>query len=313
MEVDAQRIILDELNKNSYKYVPRMKGNSVWVACPFLGETVPSLKINLETTSQFPVGSFFCFGCGKSGLWNKFAQKGGLRKLREVDTQQTHVVNRMKRMPEDTIESVLASFGASIHFPYDAEKWRGVKQSLLTDIGACKIFDKAMQDYAVVLPVYVLGKCVGGIKAALTKRKNGVSYINSTGEWTKLRGLFPYDYAVKLALETGATSIALVEGPRDALRLLQNGIPAMSILGIRNWSQAKIDLLLATGLDILVVMDGDKAGVSATNTIRRDLKQYMNAEYIRMMDYSKLAGKKIDPANCSPSVVREIKRLCYLP
>src|SRR5690606_7832235 len=111
---------------------------------------------------------------------------------------------------------------------------------LLSDIGA-KLCQKQYEDGSwsakmLWLPVKVNNQTKGYIKARLKKQEGMTSYINAPGKWSLTYGLFPYDYAVDVMAQLDLSTMALVEGPRDALRLLSEGIPACAMLGTQSWS-----------------------------------------------------------------------------
>jgi DNA primase len=134
----------------------------------------------------------------------------------------------------------------------------------------------------VYLPVLIGGELKGYTRAALKKVKDIPSYINSSGGWTKDYGLFPYDYVAALR----PRYVILVEGQRDALRLLQAGIPAIAIMGTQSWSDRKSRLIEMLGVDLAVLMmDGDDAGIQAIELIEPQIRKLVNTKIFN------LAGK----------------------
>ena len=57
---------------------PQVKDKSVFICCPFHGESTPSCAVTVFSDKYLP-GTFHCFGCGKSGGWNTLAEKLGLK------------------------------------------------------------------------------------------------------------------------------------------------------------------------------------------------------------------------------------------
>ena len=67
--------ITEELSKLDTIYGYKSQDGKGWIKCPFHKknghlEKTPSLIINLEESSRYPIGSFHCFACGESGSWN---------------------------------------------------------------------------------------------------------------------------------------------------------------------------------------------------------------------------------------------------
>lgn len=170
------------------------------------------------------------------------------------------------------------------------------------------ILDNTKGYYNILLPVYINSSLVGGIKGVLDDTKSSLKYINTPGPWSRKYGLFPYDYTAKL-LETEDKVVFLTEGPRDSLYLLQNGIPALSILGGKLWSESKRELVLALEPNkVVIAMDSDTQGVKSTNMIYRDLKGKVE---LSILNLKKVAEKyqlqKVDPASLPKSVLSALK------
>lgn len=316
---DAQRIILRELGRHR-GYKKQTNGN-IWICCPFHMEKTPSCGINIDPTNRkVGLGTWNCMGCPEKGDWNKLAAKLGLEQLPKSAFAHTHMAKKQTTKLQKALfgeglnmDSLAEEFGIGIHLEFPKEnKWRGISGKLLNRIGARLIYDRYNEDTGVLLPISVDGELVGGIKAVMTKEegdKKKLGYLTSEGEWVKRMGLFPYDLVVEMLKHTGLTTVVLVEGSRDALRLIQKGIPALCILGTQNWSTNKMKLLLSLGVDrVVICMDGDGAGVSATNRLRSELKNYFDLKVIRMMKYSTEEGKKIDPGNAPEYVIENIRK-----
>lgn len=106
------------------------------------------------------------------------------------------------------------------------------------------------------------------------------------------------------------------EGPRDALRLLYYGIPAVAVLGAKVWSKTKRDLVIASGAELFVLwLDNDKAGISATNRLRKSIGemgdvQFVNAKKLlttAVDDYG-YEDDKIDVASCPIGLFKKTVR-----
>jgi DNA primase len=141
------------------------------------------------------------------------------------------------------------------------------------------------------------GKVVGHIYGLLTKRDKalGPSYINSPGAWVK-KALFPYDFVHNIFRQEKNASLPLciVEGPRDALNLLQYGVPAVAILGCSNWAKTLIPSVLACrSKAVVILMDGDQAGQDAAEVIYKDLQAFLPKKGL----YKFRLPVNVDPAN----------------
>lgn len=307
-------------------------GNSVFVLCPWHAEKTPSARVYV-TGSKSP-GYTKCYGCGGYGKWDDVAPLLGLQAFKRGRPVAEFASANI--LPKED-EAVIDGF---VHEPmelYDLpknKKWRGIKTKLLTDLGAktCRI---KSEDYGLLkprlwLPVYMNGELRGYIKARFRKHPDWPSYINAKGPWSKTHGLFPFDYAVALMKSLKSRTIVLVEGQRDALRLLAAGIPAMCILGTQSWSDTKARMLELAGVRRLILLfDGDCAGKEATELLKPKLTHMFKVKALRLWampgsPYKQFrneenptkAAKKADvklwdPGECPDWIVNKIKRVYF--
>lgn len=342
----AQSIILRELSRLG-RICGENNGNII-IRCPNPehDDSSPSCSVYVGTDGKAMIGWTYCFGCGFSKPWNTTA---GLINAEKIDTQSDtkqdrgrsrvspEVRDKLLPDPNKDLDWYIANaFYCGMGIDFLNQDWRKMPASLMRDIGAKLAYNTRQHSLKVVLPVEVNGALVGAIAAEWERKGDENPYKNSPGEWAKSLGLFPYDFAKKKAKETGY--LVLVEGPRDALRLLSLGIPAVSIIGARNWSDAKRKiisrLIEQQGVKIILAFDGDKAGVRVSNDVVRSFKELYGSEWknnlrvFRLKEWSakytqaaqkkaKLAGDpnwqdievKIDPGNMPKRVIRELRAL----
>lgn len=298
----------------------KVSGRSIFIQCPYHSDKTPSGGINLDASKTVPLGWFSCFGCGKSVPWNDLAATLGLRQLKkrsqtEVTTGDYLDPSRMRDelLGEDTEDETQAKRDkerdekrlAFFDFPPELIKWRGYKVKFLEQLGCRYAFfddENTGGEFLIWIPCIVNGEVVGYVKAFLEKQEGRPSYINSPGKWSRTKGLLFFDYAIKMMQEQGHKTIVLCEGPRDAMRLLRYGIPAMCILGTQSWSDEKRMLLEQSPAEnVVIFMDGDlpnKNGVIpgkvATKKIVKSLRGYMNYKYVNLWKYE----QGWDPGNC---------------
>jgi hypothetical protein len=147
------------------------------------------------------------------------------------------------------------------------ERWRGIGVNMLAAAKAEYRYFKLYRSLAVYLPVFVYGRKLGAIYAEVVKtRKN--SYMETPGAWKK-NAWYPYDYVAQRLEAKSLNFVVLVEGPRDALRFCQCGIPALAMLGASGWSERKGDLLDALPIErVYTAFDGDEAGDNASAIVK---------------------------------------------
>lgn len=328
---DDLTVVLEELSK----YGGRVKqmGTAVHVQCPFHDENTPSCSINLSREQDVPIGTFYCFGCFESGLWNKFAEKTGLQTVKKWQAFESDASGQAARFRKKAIE-MMGQNNMTIQRLFDevgnavipwpkTQEWRSYSGKLIHRVnGYCYndagrgAMDGNQRDgeLMLVLPVYTNGRYRGGVRAFFEKQKNGLSYLTTAGDWVKSYGLLGYDYMRKRDLYD-AKAIVLVEGPRDWLRLVQNKIPCMAILGAGMFDDKKMQLLVALGIRKLFVLpDNDTAG----KKMAMKVKQYSEAagvpcEYLKLPKPVDKNGKliKIDPDNADQKIIDQVKKLVF--
>lgn len=311
------------------------------ILCPYHGEKTPSGRI-LHDYSRNGIGRFKCYGCGASKSWNELAVTLGLEQAGKklgltaggeapklnIDLHK----NKLLPVPRKTLKA--GSDDEELYFDldeYNAKKagikddtWRGFPIDFLSESIGAKILFKWNKFY-LWLPVRVNRKLKGYINAQIVKPKDKKvpSYINASGPWSLTHGLFPFDSAIKLMSSKDLSTVVLVEGPRDALRLLHAGIPAVCILGTQSWSDSKARLLEFAGVStIILLMDGDEAGKRATRfltTGKRELEQVNKplrdsfvVKIIRLWNISIPEGfpeSSYDPGNMPDKFLSKLNKL----
>lgn len=335
--------VLDQLR--AYAGPKQETAGHTFIVCPFHSEKSPSCRVFHADTTRAP-GFFRCYGCGADGSWDKLAEalqlEGFSKRKPKVEFANMALLDLSDKGKAVKLVKDKMTFR---DLPRD-KLWRGIKTNMLIDLGAriC-IVDKShiMNEWgkpigklkpALWLPVYIRGKLRGYIRARFRKSENPKipSYLNAGGQWSKTDGLFPFDYAIKMMHDKGLTSIALVEGPRDALHLLQLGIPAVCILGTQSWTQQKARHLELAGVERAIpIMDGDCAGAKATKLITStseglfrivviDLCKIKGSPYHQFKNEAepskaaKAAGVSLwDPATLPPELLKRIKRKYFKP
>lgn len=291
---------------SAYSGQKMVLANSIMVCCPFHGDKDPSGRIYNAS------GFFACYGCGKTAKWDEVALALGLKpwkkpKPSDVFAEDIKLPSFDETPVEDETRGELRITG---DLPPD-RRWRSISTNLLISIGAkrCRVYytesDYLTEEF-IYLPCKARGKEVGFIRARKRKVKDKPSYLNSSGQWSLTHGLFPLDYAVSMMKRLGLRVLVLVEGPRDALRLLSYGIPAVAILGTRSWSDKKTRLLALSGVDTVVLfMDGDAPGADAAKMIREAIDMQLHVKRYKIKHEK---AEDWDPGNCPEEYILELKR-----
>jgi 5S rRNA maturation endonuclease (ribonuclease M5) len=336
MSESKRQKMIDELASVKNK---RMSKTRATIVCPFHPDRNPSATVNLDLDNQrVPLGWFNCFACRKSVPWNTLAQTLGLKTIGKGKKNADDYVDP-KRFKDELLDAEATEetgFERELNedltfFEFQQEEWRGVKRELLEKTGCRLCYLDRTGEFYVWMPVMVQGEMKGYVKACLEKPEEGPSYINASGKWSGQYGFLFYDYAVELAMRKGLNTVVLVEGPRDALRLLRYGIPAMAVLGALNWNEEKRYVLEQSGIENLILFfDGDDAGIAATKGIYKSVKTCFNIRKVmklwrlRVPRISKKTGKQkrkkladgnyrllwdneLDPGNCPLKHLRTVR------
>lgn len=311
-----------------------MKPGVIGIVCPFHPDTDPSCMLNVAQGERGSIGFHYCLGCGHKGGWNDIADKLGLERIEEKDFKQDRMVQRNKEQlranllgineSSGNIELIAKGMNLELMIPFPADlTWRRIKGALLSKLKCMLAFDYMTENKAILFPVVVNGTLVGCIKGQWKKVPKVPSYITSRGDkWNSRECLFPFDYSVKMALKQDMC-LVLTEGPRDALRLLGCKVPAVCINGAKSWSKQKLSLIVDSGVKgVVICMDSDSAGVSASNAIRRMIKPVMDVFVFRMAEVKdelqrkakteeqKERWSKVDPYSMPLRFVEDLLEMC---
>lgn len=304
---DAATIIREAID--SLDGSKKHQGASIYVPCPFHDETEPSCGVVVSEDHELPVGTFNCFGCGEHGGWNKFAERANLTTIKGwkfFEGSMSNILSRedeIKMLGTDTSVASKIKSKASMPWPKHLE-WRGYKGILLNKLGAVSFNDKMTDEPMVVFPVIVNKRTRGAVRAFMHKKEGRSSYLTTEGSWIKTHGLFPFDYVKKGIKKYKYDFIILVEGPRDALRLISLGLPALAVLGSNSLTEKKMLLvgsLLGDEGKIYVMSDSDRAGKQMYQTVKKLAYGIHETKRILMpneKDSVTKKQKKYDPDNC---------------
>lgn len=317
-DINVQQTVLEEIAKLPGQ--KRTLGDTIQVCCPFHDDRTPSLGIFVAMGMEIPFGFFNCLGCDAKGMWNRLAEKAGLQTIKQwqaIESEGSDLKNKFKKSDDEllgqlpeTKKVLLNSLGTVSLFPWSKQKeWRGVPGELIHDCEG--MFHVGLDDEInCFFPIAIGNKYKGGVKAYLEKEKGRSSYINTRGSWIKDVGLFPYNLVKNNIQKYGLNYVILVEGPRDPLRLIIEGMPALAILGGKNFTEKKLNLLMALGIETLYVMsDNDKGGKLMRKIVKEIVGNKIPIKMIRLPEDLDKKGNliKMDPENAPKGIIKEVK------
>jgi hypothetical protein len=321
-EQDALTIIINALNTLRET---RTVSECVFILCPHHRDNDPSCGVNISTTNKVPLGYWHCLGCGEKGPWNDLAKVLNLPQIanwrlaerRQISAEVIATLEKLEILKpvssKDAISSIAIKLDIRSYAPWPVmEEWRGFSGGMLRQYGTLMAVDsRADGDVNAILPVYVHGQLRGAVKALRSRPTKGTAYITNKGAWVKEYGLYPYDSVVKMcrALEP-VPAVFLVEGPRDCLRFLANGYPALAVLGASAFGLRKSQLLTMLNTRRLVVVpDNDSGGEAFKKRVLLGFDEFLQSSELPVdlmfIDLPK-TEKKLDPYNISEKLFKKI-------
>lgn len=253
-------------------------------------------------------GRFFCFGCGIRGRnWNHMASFLNVEVLSEESLPDPFLTFTMDL--SDDIKKAMQEF----ELPWDLEPWVGdythdkksgvvIAEETIHALEGCNRFDDIYRCPRIFFPVRQYGELFGWVSRRLDKPIEGIpykrKYLNAPGMLSS-KILFPLD-----EIERWNTNVVvIVEGPLDAVRLINYDIPALAIMGTGNYDpDNRVDLLNIGAEKIILAMDSDDAGKKARRVIGPSL-----AEMFHVEDF--YPPHKKDPGNMGRPYMDKLWRL----
>jgi len=297
-------LVISEMEKLGYH--PRR--DEIKIVCPFHNDSNPSCHVMLGGQKYLP-GTFHCFSCGASGGWNKLAAALSLKtyanypsnkKTPDMPTGASNVENPFAVISDYISSSVVKE--EKIRTLEGLEElparfsWRGLSRSFLLSLGAKYYWDKNNDIYFLYLPITKSGIYQGYTLCALKKgfKPKYQLFVDSS------RNFLLYD---QMPVNS---PIVITEGHFDALRLFYEGIPAVALFGVENWSATKKEMLIAKNpRKVIICMDGDDAGKQATIKIFESLRAgaLVDVFWLPFIE----GPEKMDPGNMPSEYVEALR------
>ncbi len=270
--VEAEMHIRTELSRLGIKF--KEDHNSFSIVCPYPhpgGGVNTHLNFRLKKDGR----TSHCFVCGQKGSWNRHAPTLGGAKFGAtglVSEEGVHV-NLAAALRNRMAETALRDDVDDPEVPEGMTPWSGTwrrfSETFLNRAGAMEWNQctrskegRIFWTPRIWFPCVQFGSYVG-YAARRLDTKDILPYYNAP--WMKSSEvLFGFDLAREISKESGITSVALVEGPVDALRLLDAGIPAVAVLGVENLGRKEALVMAAGFKKVFIVFDNDAPGKKAT-------------------------------------------------
>jgi DNA primase len=273
--------------------IDREDGNDFVIHClnPDHADSNPSLRVDRDS------GLFHCFACGFGGNRNTLLKNLGIE-LTPQDFDELRIAdlrNRaaLSRYFEDLVQpkTIERLPGAAITEPF-----RGVAPEILAKIGIIR--NRRMG--RILIPIEIGGHLRGYTMRALFGQKP--KYIHSSDvKFSEL--LFPYDFIERQGIHK---PIFLVEGPFDALGLINIGHLALCIFGVDSWSDKKLELLInLQPSKVIILFDNDEAGFDGRIKLAKVTAKLFKT-YIASSGSMQYSGYT-DPGEITPDILSKLK------
>jgi len=260
---DMSEFILEEFARAGISYKPYHE--EFLVSCPWHTTKSWKKKLNIHKSGS----KIHCWVCGHGGNWNTYAEVKGLKKITLKEKFSPEIGALAQEIEELERDKNKKPIGL---LPWSGT-WRGLNEKFLKSIPSYRWYDIVNKPNGnrIVWPITIRNKIVGYTSAKLENEKITSKY-NFPGLKAK-KYVFPYDHPLI------TDCVILVEGVFDALRLINEGIPAWCIFGTTNWSESKIPLLINHRIKrVLLMFDGDEAGFKAINKAYNDLAELFDTK-----------------------------------
>jgi len=203
----------------------------------------------------------------------------GITKLFDNDQEEDGVIKGLHDMQTDVDKRIMFANGYDFFIqPPEGKMATNIIKETVDHFMVCQRTWGFWKD-RVVLPVYYKKEMTGFVAVDMLGKKKWLRYHPTEGEkeyrktrypkgFKSGRNLYGYDN-----VEKGSDRLILTEGPRETMKLWQEGFTnTVSIFGINVTSGHMRLLSELNPLNIFIMFDGDEAGRRATKKIANKLK-----------------------------------------
>lgn len=263
-----------------YNMLPDLKSSISKILCPFHEDANPSMLINLEQ------GTWFCFGCQKSGDAKKFVRymEKNLNDLQAL--QKFHKILKSKKCSEVNVKHFikrskppsrelyaqaydyyhglrrvdwLTDTQDEVEEAYLYMRGRGFSATTLNKVGAKVTYNKS---YGLIFPMLDNGKFKGWVCRTMVREvEKKRKYLYNEG----------FSRASTIVGDYGECDyIFIVEGYMDRLKFIQFG--CTNVIAILGWkiSSEQIEKLKKAGIvSVISALDNDKCGRDGTEYLKK--------------------------------------------
>lgn len=289
-----------------FGYIPDVSSTEYKIVCPFHNDLNPSMIVDLNK------GTFFCFGCGKSGdafqfVRNVYKNESELsclikffKILKSNKVEKINFSNRTKKRKKTNVE--LYDIAHDYYFGLSKVNWlkdktdeviearkymkkRGFKSTTLSKCNAKITYNNS---YQIIFPMFDNDEFKGWVcRTTLKEVESKRKYLYNEGfsRATTLVGNYKNcDY------------IIVVEGYMDRLKFLQFGVEnVVAILGWKMSKEQEMKLKKSGVKYIISALDNDECGRKGTVYLKTIFKNVIRFSYIKgIKDPGEMSKQKFD-------------------
>lgn len=305
-----------------YNLVPDVNSPTQKIVCPFHNDMNPSMLVNFEE------GTWFCFGCQKTGnaerfvleMERKYHHLNDLQAYRQYlkilksdkccDIHVDQVAVRKAKIPSKQLYDEAYDYYhglRTIDWRYDLDdeveecyQYMGARGFNADTLNAVKAKVTYNSQYSIIFPMLDNGKFKGWVCRTTNKdieRRRKYLYNEGFSRATTLCGSYGSE-----------DWVVVVEGYMDRLKFVQNGVTnVVAILGWKMSAQQAAKLKAAGIKHVLSALDNDECGRKGTAY----LKTVFGTKNVSRWQY--LKGVK-DPGESTPEAFRKMydKSICVM-
>jgi DNA primase len=282
----------------------RLRSGDEWsVLCPLHQDHTPSFSVNVRS------GLYYCHVCKRGGHINKLASDRGFAPADDLDASLVYLRDQLDAIKEglddeddeddtDTYDGLkIVDESLLRRYEFDTDYWR--VQRKLSD-QTIAVFQLGY-DPLTSRPTIPLRSVSGDLLGVIVRKLDGSfpKYKNPPGftRTTALFGSWLYDQ-----LPADVTEVAIVEGPVDAIKCWQAGVPALAQFG-SSLSEDQVDLLHRLGVyTVTLFYDNDKGGYDATLHALPLLGEFR----VKLVGYE--SSRQSDPGKVSDKGIRRLTK-----
>lgn len=288
-----------------FGYIPDVSSTEYKIVCPFHNDLNPSMIVDLNK------GTFFCFGCGKSGdafqfVRNVYKNESELQCLikffKILKSNKVEKINFSNRTKKRKTNVELYDIAHDYYFGLSKVNWlkdktdeviearkymkqRGFKSTTLSKCNAKITYNNS---YQIIFPMFDNDEFKGWVcRTTLKEVESKRKYLYNEGfsRATTLVGNYKNcDY------------VFVVEGYMDRLKFLQFGVEnVVAILGWKMSKEQEMKLKKSGVKYIISALDNDECGGKGTKYLRTIFKNVVRFSYIKgIKDPGEMTKQKFD-------------------